>query len=163
MLTNSGLSSGNTYYWDRRQYTNPPVYSNAVVTHWMNSPRGFTGIIDSQKKPLEGRVWYNYAGQAVADNVDDTVLAAATITARVLDNGATQANVASYNAFGLITQSVDPVGRTTNYSYDSTNNIDLLHVSQTDGGGQDVLSTMTYNGQHEPLTTTDASGPDNHR
>jgi RHS repeat-associated protein len=154
----SGLSSGNTYYWTRRQYSTTPDYTKATVIHWMSGPRGLTNIVDSLKKPLEGRVWYNYQGQSQADYIADGASALPTITARLLDGGATQASYASYNNNGLVTQSIDPVGRTTNYTYDSTNNIDLLQVAQTNGSGQDVLSTMTYDSQHDPLTVTDASG-----
>jgi YD repeat-containing protein len=157
LLTNSGLSQNNTYYWDRRQYTNPPVYTNAVVTHWMTGLRGLTNVADSRKQPLEGRVWYNYSGQTTADNINDSALNDATISARVLDSGGTQASLGSYSSMGMITQSVDPLGRTTNYSY-ATNGIDLTQVTQANGTGQDILSAMTYNSQHEPLTATDASG-----
>ena len=156
-LNNSGLSQNNTYYWDRRQYTNPPVYTNAKITHWMTGPRGLINIPDSVKQPLEGRVWYNYNGQTAADYLLDSASANATVTARVLDDSSTQAAQASYTSTGLITQSIDPLGRTTNYTY-AGNGIDLTQVAQVNGSGQDVLSTLTYNSQHEPLTVTDASG-----
>jgi RHS repeat-associated protein len=81
-----------------------------------------------------------------------------SVTARVLDGGATQAGYSTYNANGMITQSVDPLGRTTNYSYNS-NGVDLYQVTQANGSSQDVLKTLTnYNSQHEPQTIVDAAG-----
>jgi RHS repeat-associated protein len=157
----SGLSGNNSYYWTRRQYSTAPDYTKATIIHWMMGPHGLTNVVDSQKTPLEGRVWYNYQGQSQADYIADEESASTTITARRLDGGATQASYATYTSTGLITQSIDPLGRTTNYNYDPTNGIDLLTVTQANAaatGGQDLLSTMTYNSQHEPLTVTDASG-----
>jgi YD repeat-containing protein len=103
----------------------------------------------------------NYPGQTDPDtvlvNVEGTSTAP-SVVARLLDNGTTQISRASYNANGLPTQTIDPAGRTTNYTYDPANGIDLLEVSQLDGTNQDILGTMTYNSQHLPLTLTDASG-----
>ncbi len=158
LATATGLSSGNSYYWTRRQYTATPDYTQATITHWMKGSAGLTDIVDSVKKPLEGRVWYNYQGQTQPDYLSDEASSSPTLTARLLDGGATQASYATYTSTGLITQSVDPRGRTTNYNYDPNNGIDLLTVTQTNGAGQDLLSTMAYNSQHEPLTSVDASG-----
>ena len=183
----SGLSRNNTYYWTRRQYSSTPDYTKATITHWMQGPRGLTDIIDSVKKPLEDRVWYNYQGQTTADFIDDSGSSRATITARLLDPsppGALsaslyQASYATYNTPGLIKQSIDPQGRTTNYNYTTNgtpdpDGIDLYQVTQANSattGGQDLLSTMTYDTLanqlsdpthphplHVPLTITDAAG-----
>jgi RHS repeat-associated protein len=169
LAATSGLSRNNTYYWTRRQYSSTPDYTKATITHWMQGPRGLTDIVDSVKKPLEDRVWYNYQGQTAADFLDDSGSNRAKITARLLDPnppGALsaslyQASYATYNGNGLITQSIDPRGRTTNYNYDTTTHMDLLTVTQANSattGGQDLLSTMTYNSAHQPLTITDAAG-----
>jgi RHS repeat-associated protein len=135
-------------------------YGRAEVTHWAQSQMGTVPVPLCTKKPLEGRVWYNYQNQPGPDEVEVNWAASSvnpSIMARLLDSGATQASFTTYNSMGMISQTVDPVGRTTNYSYD-TNGIDLLEVSQGNGSGQDVLSTMTYNSQHLPLTLTDPSG-----
>jgi RHS repeat-associated protein len=159
LINNSGLSSGNSFYWSRREYADGAGdYTKAQVFHWMKGDHGLTAVAESTKMPLEGRVWYTYSGQTVPSLLPEEASNEVVVTARVLDGGATQASFATYSPTGLITQSVDPVGRTTNYSYDPTNNVDLLQVTQANGAGQDVLSTMTYNGQHLPLTMTDASG-----
>ena len=52
---------------------------------------------------------------------------------------------------------MDPIGRTFSYEY-ADNGIDLLEIRQTRAGQSELLSTMTYNGQHQPLTSIDAAG-----
>ena len=52
---------------------------------------------------------------------------------------------------------IDPIGRTFSYIY-ATNGIDLLEIRQTRAGQNELLSRMTYNAQHLPLTSTDAAG-----
>ena len=172
-IDNSNLNTANSFYWSRRAISDATAgsiatdssgfYALAEVTHWAQSGLGSIPVPLSTKKPLEGRVWYNYPSQSSVDYVDLTVAGATSspsVTARLVDTSSgtvTQASFASYNANGFITQSVDPLGRTTNYTYD-TNGIDLLTVKQVNGGGQDTLSTLTYNSQHLPLTVIDASG-----
>ena len=158
VINNSGLSSFNTYYWDRKAYSSTPDYTKAHIWHWLIGPNGLTNVAQCEKKALEGWIWTTYAGQTTAGSISDDDYNLPAVTARVLDDGSTQASYASYSSLtGNITQSVDPVGRTTNFTY-AANGIDVTQISQTDGASQDVLNTMTYNGQHEPLTVTDASG-----
>jgi RHS repeat-associated protein len=169
-IDNSHLNCGNSYYWNRRAMADAAgagtavdsagFYAIARVTHWAQSSLGTIPVPLCYQNRLQSRIWYNYPNQPNADSVDVTAAGASTqpsVTARVLDGGTTQATFVTYNTQGMVTQSVDPVGRTTNYTYD-TNGIDLLQVSQVNGAGQDVLSALTYNSQHEPLTVTDASG-----
>ena len=171
-IDNTNLNQHDSFYWSRREYADglaagsvdsAPFYAKAEVTHWAETGLGSTSLPLCTKRPLEGRVWYNYPGQPDADHIAPSTGGATTspsVTARLVDSGGstvTQMSQASYNANGMITQSIDPVGRTTNYNYD-TNTIDLLTVKQVNGSGQDTLSTMTYNSLHEPLTVTDASG-----
>jgi RHS repeat-associated protein len=169
-IDNSNLNHHTSYYWTRREYSDGVAsggvdsagfYGTAEVYHWAEGGEGSIAVPLSKKMPLEGRVWYNYPSQPSADYVIPDTPGGSTspsITARLLDSGATQASYASYNSGGLITQTVDPIGRTTNYSYYS-NNIDLYQVTQANGSGQDVLMTYnTYNNQHEPLSMIDAAG-----
>ena len=64
--TNKFLQFRNTYYWDQQGCAYAyGDYTKARIYHWlhstdMNSP---VGILESTKAPLEGRVWYDYAGQ----------------------------------------------------------------------------------------------------
>jgi len=173
-VDNSNLNNANSFYWTRRAMADAATagittdsaafYAKAQVTHWAQSGNGSIAVPLSTKMPLEGRVWYNYPGMADADTLNLVASGGSTspsIVARVLDDSSTQASYASYNGNGLVTQSVDPLGRTTNYNY-ATNGIDLLTVKQVNGGGQDTLATMTYNSVHLPLTVTDASGQVTH-
>ena len=168
-INNANLNKNNTFYWNRRAMADAAAggiatdssafYAMARVTHWATSSAGTIPVALSSKNPLEGRVWNNYPGQQgdYLDPIAAGTSSSPSATARLLDGGASQVSYTSYNANGLVTQSVDPLGRTTNYTYD-TNGIDLLTVTQANGSGQDTLSTKTYNRQHEPLTTTNASG-----
>ena len=168
-INNANLNKNNTFYWNRRAMADAAAggiaidsaafYAMARVTHWATSSAGTIPVALSSKNPLEGRVWNNYPGQQgdYLDPIGAGTSSSPSATARLLDGGATQVSYASYNGDGMITQSVDPLGRTTNYDYGS-NGIDPLTVTQANGSGQDTLSIMTYNGQHEPLTITDASG-----
>ena len=76
---------------------------------------------------------------------------------RVLDDGSTQLYTYEYNGFGNVTKTMDPVGRTFSYIY-AENGIDLLEVRQTRAGQSALLSQMTYNARHLPLTSKDAAG-----
>jgi YD repeat-containing protein len=114
-----------------------------------------SGIKHSEKRPLENRVWYTYAGQTDPTKVGSNGLPLSV--ARVLANGSTQLSQFEYNALGNTTKATDPVGRVTTSIYD-TNNIDLLEVRQTTGTNNELLRKLTYNSLHEPLTDTDAAG-----
>jgi RHS repeat-associated protein len=160
--TNSGLDVANTFYWDKKAIEMyPPVngvydYSKARVIHWAyNSDGTISGIVASEKAPLENRVWSAYTGQSDTNHVGPS--ANPSQVARILDDGSTQSSQFSYNSVGKVTQSTDPVGRVLTYDYD-TNNIDLLTVRQTTGSNNDLLRTLTYNSLHEPLTDKDAAG-----
>ena len=161
-VTNSGLEVANTFYWDKKAHEMyPPVngvydYTKAKIIHWAyNSDGTVSGIVASEKAPLESRVWYSYLGQS------DTNHAAAstnpTRITRILGDGSTQSSSFEYNSLGNRTKSTDPVGRVVTYLYD-TNGIDLLDVRQTTGTSSELLQKFTYNPQHEPLTDTDAAG-----
>jgi RHS repeat-associated protein len=162
-MTNSSLHLGNTFYFDKKYHADHCSqngctynYSQARITHWATKSDGSTtGIIASQKAPLENRVWYSYAGQSDTNHIGTTP--SPSQIARILDDSTTQLWQYQYNSIGKMTQSIDPVGRKMNYDYDS-NNIDLLTVRQTTGGANELLRTLTYNSLHEPLTDKDASG-----
>jgi RHS repeat-associated protein len=82
-----------------------------------------------------------------------------TAIGRVLDDGTSQVRQFSYDTAGFfrMTQMVDPLGRTTNFTY--ANQIDLAAISQSTAYGiQTTIAQYTYNYQHRPLTYTDAAG-----
>src|SRR6185295_15609440 len=110
-------------------------------------------VLESYKAPFENRVWFSYAGQ-----LNPTFIGTSDrprTIARVLDNGMTQLYQLEYNALGNPTRSVDPVGRTLTFIYE-TNQIDLREVRQTRAGQNELLFSATYNAQHLPISTTDA-------
>src|SRR5205085_1475630 len=101
--------------------------------HWLHVENLATtsGILENTKAPLEGRVWYNYAGQSAPFQTGNQNLP--THIGRVLEDGQTQLYTNGYNSFGLITNSADPLGRMFSYIY-ASNGIDLLEVRQTRAG-----------------------------
>jgi RHS repeat-associated protein len=172
---NRGLDVANTYYWDKRAMAlYPGDYSKARVTRWLKVrlDRFIIGhwinmlvpVPHSEKQPLEGRVWYAYAGAipsqfylAATDpvtEIGDT--AQPSMVARVLDDGSSQIHRYEYNSKGKTTRSTDPLGRATVYVY-APNEIDLLEVRQVRGTQTELLASYTYD-KHQILTATDAAG-----
>jgi RHS repeat-associated protein len=120
--------------------------------------------LESEKDPLEGRIWYNYPGQSTnlgapyyLDAAYTGASGQASVVARVLDDGTTQLSSFGYNAAGKVTYSIDPMGRMLSYDY-ATNNIDLIGMRMTRNGKNEVLMSATYDAQHLPLTLTDPAG-----
>ena len=158
---NQYLYYRNTYYWSRTASAAAyGDYTKAKIYHWLHTPDLTTcsGIVESTKEALEGRVWYDYDGQSNAVFVGSTRLP--RHVGRVLDDGTTQLYTYGYNGFGNLTNMVDPIGRTFSYIY-ASNGIDLLEVRMTRAGKSELLFSATYNEQHLPLTTVDAAGQTN--
>ena len=161
VVLNGFLSTRNTFYWSRNACSSAyGDYSKAMVYHWLHAEDISTcsGVLECTKAALENRVSYDYLDSN--GNAVDSVVGAnnrPTHAGRVLDDGSTQLYTYAYNGFGHLTNSIDPVGRTLSYVYD-TNGIDLLEVRQTRSGNNELLSRTTYNSQHRPLTVTDAAG-----
>ncbi|HKQ38302.1 MAG TPA: RHS repeat-associated core domain-containing protein [Verrucomicrobiae bacterium] len=158
---NQYLHGRNTFYWSRSACaTAYGDYSKAKIYHWLHTPNlALTaGILESTKEPLEGRVWYDYAGQPSAFQVGSTDRP--SHVGRVLDDGTTQLYTYGYNRFGHVTNILDPLGRRLAFTY-HTNEIDLLEVRQTRGTNNESLFKATYNTQHRPLMSVDAAGQTN--
>ena len=159
--TNNYLYFRNTYYWDRQGCAYAyGDYTKARIYHWLHSAdmQSPVGILESTKAPLEGRVWYDYAGQTTSNgSIQVGTTSKPAHTGRVLDDGSTQLYYREYNNFGNITTAVDPAGRTFSYTY-AANGIDLLETRQTQAGQSELTWQATYNAQHLPLTSTDAAG-----
>jgi RHS repeat-associated protein len=148
----------NTFHWDRNACAKGyGDYSKARLYHWLHTPNVATmsGILESTKMPLEGRVWYEYDGQSSPLVVGTTDKPRRV--GRVLDDGTTQLYTFGYNQLGNVTNMVDPVGRKFSFVY-ATNGIDLLELRQTRGTNNQLIASITYNNQHRPLTITDAAG-----
>jgi RHS repeat-associated protein len=164
----------NTYYWDAHEAANGGVttdvngnptaesFANPDIYHWFHQCCTINYLstqLGSQKRPLEKyREWYN------TNPIDNTGYYSGTydghtFTGRVLDDGTTQLSSATFNSLGLPLTSVDPVKRSTQYTY-ASNNIDLLTVAQlTAPSTYTTIATFgNYNTQHEPQTYTGADG-----
>src|SRR5205085_4071813 len=159
---NAGLNLANTFYWDKKaMLVTPRLYSNAVITHWLyNADNSVSGIVSSEKRPLENRVWYAYNAQPDYWHVGPS--GNPTKIGRVLADGITQLSQFEYNSIGKITKTTDPKLRVMTYEY-ASNNIDLRYVRQKTGTNNELLRTLTYNPPsqvplHLPVTDTDASG-----
>jgi RHS repeat-associated protein len=162
------IDARDSFYWDKKAFAEGAWdWSKARIYHWLHqSPSGNVSarILESEKDPLEGRIWYNYPGQSTNFGAPYYLDAAYTgassrpsVVARVMDDGTTQLSSYEYNALGKVSNSIDPLGRSFTYIY-ATNNVDLLAGRMTHNGKNELLSSATYNSQHQPLTITDAAG-----
>jgi RHS repeat-associated protein len=160
---NEFLQFRNTYYWSKIAYAAAyPDYTKAKIYHWLHAADAFpttAGILESLKEPLEGRVWYDYAGQSGSSfgSIDVGSTNKPAHVGRVLDDGTTQLHTYEYNDFGNVTKMIDPLGRTFTYIY-AENGIDLLEIRQTRAGQSELLARTTYDTRHLPLASTDAAG-----
>jgi RHS repeat-associated protein len=158
---NKFLFYRNTYYWSKIACAGAyKDYTKAKIYHWLHMPdvHSAAGVLESIKEPLEGRVWYDYAGQSTSDGpLIVGITNQPAHIGRVLDDSSTQLYTYEYNELGNVTKTIDPVGRTFSYIY-AENGIDLLETRQTRAGQNELLSKVTYNAQHLPLTSKDAAG-----
>jgi RHS repeat-associated protein len=162
---NQEMDQYNSLYWSKHAMTVAPgALSSAVITKWLLYPEmayqlGHAwDIPHSIKRPLETRVWYRYPNQSPTGSGLAGTGHSPTMIARVLAGGATQLTQMTYNAQGMVTSKIDPLGRQTTYSY-ASNGIDLLEERQITSTGSELLSTYaSYNAQHLPGTVTDAAG-----
>ena len=169
-LTNAYLEYRDSFHWDKNSYivagctpSGGCDYSKARNTHFHHMPS--TSIkatsIESVKYPLENRIWYTYPGQTLSPpSIYGGTSNKPNAVGRVLDDGTTQITQYSYDTgdyFNLLMTS-DPVGRTTQFTY-ALNNIDLQAVNQlTSADTFTPVAQYTYNGRHQPVAYTNASG-----
>jgi YD repeat-containing protein len=152
LIADASSPCANTYYWDARAWSiGPNDVSKAQIIHWALNADTVSGVPLWTKDPLEQAIVFNFAGQTDTTGVGLTN-ESPTLVGRMLDGGVAQTNAFRYDAFGNLTNTVDPVGRTNRFVY-STNGVDLLEIDQRNGAGWDVLATLSYNAQHLPTTT----------
>ena len=137
--------------------------------HWLHTPDGSltSGTLESEKKPLENRVWYLYPGQR-RPHVRGNVRRARPPSAAYWTTARRRSGSTSTTHEARRSKEIDPLGRETVYVYGTNNvpdanpatgeGIDLLQVKRKNGGSYDVLQSYTYNDKHQPLTITDARG-----
>ncbi|HKP94297.1 MAG TPA: RHS repeat-associated core domain-containing protein [Fibrobacteria bacterium] len=150
----------NSYFWDKKAMEhNSGDFTKAVVYHWLHTADiNKTGtVLESEKKPLENRIWYNYQNQPDVYRMSDSMSIQPSIIGRVLDNDATQLYKYEYNRIGNVLKSIDPLGRETRYLYD-TNMIDLISVRHKKGSSTELLDSATYNSLHLPSIIRHANG-----
>jgi RHS repeat-associated protein len=158
-VINNYLNYRNTFYWGKRAMALAPRDpASAHRYHWLHTagPLNQTsGTLESEQRPLEGRVWYRYPGQSTA--YTEGTSRRRTVVARVLDDGSTQAWRWEYNTSDHVTKTIDPIGRQFSYTY-ASNGIDLLEVRQTANSSNELLATYgSYTAQHRPQTATNAA------
>lgn len=167
--SNSYLTYRNSFHWDKVAYAAAGCtdsggcdYSKARLRHFVHMPgTSIKGTaIESSKNALENRVWYNYPGQTSSvGSIYGGTYSQPIAIGRVLDDGTTQISRYEYDQanFFNMTKAVDPIGRTTNYSY--SNGIDLVAISQTSElGVQETLAQYIYNSRHRPIFYANAAG-----
>ena len=170
-LTNDYLAYRNTFYWSKKSMVDDPShpFTNAHIYHWLHDDNlnQITSVLESEKAPLENRVWYNYPDQPSPTSVGS--LAQPTAVGRVLDDGTTQLRTFTYNSVSNMTQAVEaaldsssnPVnGRTIYYDYDATG-MDRLMIRQATGATSVILEKRVYDPScppHMPKQIIDASG-----
>ena len=165
-LTNQYLTYRDSFHWDKNAYIQAGCTPTGGCNYGMARDRHFSHLgggtikstsVESVKYPFENRIWYTYPGQTNA--IFAGTYQQPTANGRVLDDGTTQLSQFSYDTAGFfkLTQTIDPIGRTTSFAY--PNHIDLSTVSQTTAPGmQTTIASFTYNAHHRPLTYTDAAG-----
>ncbi len=158
----------NTFYWDTktmRALNNDPTtdYTKAHVYQWLHSADWVRteSILETEKAPLQNRIYYNYQGQVDATLADSPALVskiASSINDLGSNTGTSQISQFAYNDLGHLTRSIDPVGRETKRIYD-TNDIDLLEIRQKTGASTwETLASFDDYDEHLPGEITDASG-----
>jgi RHS repeat-associated protein len=157
---NTALDYRDTYFWGKQAFVEGTAnLSAATIYHFCHDVNLNieSGVLESIKKPLENRIWFDHPGESVSYQLGSQSINKPSAIGRVLDDGSSQTSYYSYNPLGNPTNSTDPLGRNFTYVY-STNNVDLLQVLMTSHGRNELQSAMTYNSQHRPLTITDTSG-----
>jgi RHS repeat-associated protein len=163
----------NTFYWDKHAFAQGVTMTSVVVTahdytkstilHWVHDVNvtSLAGmVLESEKKPLERRTWFDYPLHAGVNlSIYSGTLNRRTASGRVLDDGTIQISNATYNTAGKALTQADPKGRAAKYTY-ATNNIDLLTVQQlTAPSTYTTIATYgSYTTTHLPQTYTDAAG-----
>lgn len=150
------LGLRNSFYWDKKRWREAPNdYNKAHIYHWLldENSNTMSGSLESEKPPLQSRIWYNYPAQPQPQIIGR--ITTPSKIGRVIEGG-TQLTSRGITPLGKISSETDPVGRVTNFAY-STDGFDLTGVSQNENGAPAILAAFEYNAQHRPLTFTDAA------
>ena len=122
------------------------------LTSAINSDPSLAGLTATSSGPVITTNCYtgfvmNYAPSATGTE---------TLTTTFIKNGSVRTSNYQYNSFGLMTQAIDPAGRTSTYTY-AANGIDLQEITETQNGDNYVIGDWTYNSYHLPTLYIDGS------
>lgn len=162
---NSQLNLRNSFYWDKKQWKEAPNdYSKAHIYHWLldTNYTSMSGVLESEKPPLQNRIWYSYPGQTMSQRVGDGRIPSKT--GRVIEGG-TQLVTHGITPVDRISSMTDPVGRETRFEYNESGTVpgamtgfDLTAIKVKNGAGYDTLATLSDFEFRKPRTVTDAAG-----
>jgi len=163
---NSDNDDRNTFYWDKMMMRYAAGdYLKAHLYHWVQttSADSTSSILEREKPPLEGHIYYNYPGQT--QTYIQGTSAFPSVVGRALQDyqGTTQTQATNYeyNTLGNITKVTDPAGRETVTEY-AANGVDVTAIKQRTGASTySTIVSYTYDGSyppHRPKTMTDAAG-----
>jgi RHS repeat-associated protein len=161
---NTNLDHYNTFYWDKRAWMEGAGdLAKAIVTHWMVGAewpgwQKYSYVPHSIKTPLTGRVWYAYSEQTAGqeDTLNGSILPSRV--GRVLEDGSSQIEQATFNAQGSVLTTTDALGRQTIYVY-GPNGVQLLQTRQATAAQSDLLAEYSnFNSLLQPQTITDQAG-----
>ncbi len=166
-VRNSALSTRNSFYWSKKAYSMGSHYGNAHIYHWVKNSNGVAmDILESEKAPLQNRVWYNYPGQynpalpyPNAPTFQEAVAQPGTSNRPSVvgyvdsENEVTAKTFLSHNWLGRLTSVTDAEGKTTVYTYNSTG--ERLENVMT---GSVVQLDLKYNAAKYVEEHTDAMG-----
>ena len=141
--------------------------SKATIFHWTHYSYDVSlagPVLESVKRPLENRLWFNYPWAYGNESYYGGTINTPSATGRRLDASTSAVSKASYASsllvFNPLLSRTDALGRTTQYNY-ATNNIDLLTVKQLTTSPSTYTTVATYGSYtsgHQPQTYTDAAG-----
>ena len=171
-FASSDIDDRNSFYWNKEAMHHlggvidePEDYRFAHLYHWIQptAADSATSILESEKPPLEGRLWYNYAGQS--SPIIQGAHKQPTKVARVIESEdgtySTQLWSYEFNALANLTREIDPTGRETLITYDEKG-LDLLRVEQKTGPSTvETLVRYAYDPAdppHLPRSITDGAG-----
>ena len=169
---NEDLNTHVSIYYDKlamsRATTDPPDPEEGTIVRFRSTTtfRISGAQVQSVKRPLENRVWYEHEGETIQNGVGPS--GRASKIGRVLDDGSSQIYRTEYNAVGRGIRQTDPTGRETIFVYGTGSTpdadpvkgtgLDLLAVRQKNGAVFETLGTFTYDTKHRLLTATDGLG-----
>ncbi len=163
----------NTFYWDTktmRSINNDATgnYGKAHIYQWLHSENTpvTESVLESEKPPLQNRIYYNYQHQYYPSFHDWPALIskiASAIDHAGGDSGTSRISQFEYNNSGNPTRSIDPAGREIERVY-AANDYDVMEVRRKvgeDSFGSPVWQTLRSFSDYVnrlPAHMTDGSG-----